>query len=38
MADAKGEALWRRSAEGLFHFSLGMFLLGFVAIGASALR
>ena len=34
-SDQEGQMRWRRIGTGLFHISLSMFLLGFVAIGLS---
>ncbi len=36
-ADRETQMRWRRLAAGLFHTSLGMFLLGFVVMGFSTL-
>jgi hypothetical protein len=36
-ADQSEQMRWRRTAAHFFHFSLAMFLLGFVAIGLSIL-
>jgi hypothetical protein len=36
-ADRETQMRWRRVAAGLFHTSLGMFLLGFLVVGVSSL-
>ena len=38
LSDHEGQRRWRRTGAGLFHFSLAMFLLGFMAIGVSLIR
>jgi hypothetical protein len=35
-ADRETQMRWRRVAAGLFHTSLGMFLLGFLVVGVSS--